>query len=324
MSELTTIDKLNVFLEKLEPDFSRLKLNNKLDFEQEALFASNLLAKNNYLLGIARNNPQSLKSSMLNIATIGLTLNPAMGLAYLIPRKNEICADISYLGLIKLAQDTGSVKHIKAELVHEKDRFEIRGAFKEPEHYYSPFGDRGKIVGAYVTALTPDGSFLTTVMHIDEIYTIRDSSESYKNERTRPYSPWVKHEGEMIKKTVIRRAYKSWSKSENNILAQAVKISDDAQAIEYKSEWQIEQEQLDKDFPIPPEEKEIGAPTYRVQHAKFRGKQLKDIDTQEMEDYLILLDKRHSKKDSVPKQWELELKQSMEIYLEAIESEVME
>jgi recombination protein RecT len=321
--EVNTNNKLEGFINNLESEFLKVQENKELSFKQEAYFAIQVLQKNDYTMNIARTNPTSLRSAVINIATTGLSLNPSMGLAYLIPRKNEICADISYLGLIKLAQDSGSIKDVKAELVFKKDNFFINGAFKEPTHTYSPFEDRGELVGAYVVATTPENSFLTTIMSIAEILEIRDSSESYKNEKTRRYSPWTNHTGEMIKKTVIRRAYKMWPKTnKTKTLEKAIIVSDEAQAIEFKTEYQKEQEQLEKDFPIPPEEKELGASTYRIQNAKYRGKQLKDIDCEELSGYLETLDKRHEKHP--PKSWELEVKLSIFEYLNSIEKEAKE
>lgn len=318
-------DKLVAFVNGLEDEFLRVQESRDISFTQEAYFAIQLLEKNDYTMKIARSNSKSLKRAVINVATIGLSLNPSMGLAYLVPRKNEVCLDISYLGLIKLAQDTGSIKDVKAEVVYSGDEFSINGAFSEPTHKFSPFGERGEIVGAYVVARTAENSFLTTTMSIDEIHIIRDSSESYKNPKTREYSPWTKHHNEMAKKTVIRRAYKSWPKTNTaHLLEKAIEVSDHAQDIEFvqqKTEYQLEQEQLDKDFPIPPEEKEIGAPTYRVQNAKFRGQQLKDIDIEDMADYIDTLKTRHEK--NAPKSWELELITSMSEYLENYESESM-
>ena len=313
-------ETLQTFINDLETVFQDVLVNNNVTFKQEAYFAIQILEKNSYALSIAKNSKGSLKNAIVNVATIGLSLNPSMGLAYLVPRKNEICLDISYLGLIKLAQDVGGIKEVKAELVFEKDTFEINGAFKEPTHSYSPLSERGKLLGAYVVARTPSDSYLTTVMTIEEIMEIRNSSESYKNERGRKYSPWVKHEGEMIKKTVIRRAYKSWSKSEKaSILDKAIEISDEAQAIEFKTEYQVEKEDLDNDFPIPPEEREMGSPEYRVQNAKFRNKQLKDIDSDDLFNYVETLNKRHEKAEA--KSWELDLKESINLYLAKFDAE---
>ncbi len=197
--EMVANEKLVGFLNGLREDFVKVQVNKGLDFQQEAFFATQILTKNDYTMRIARGNTTSLANAVINVATIGLSLNPTIGLAYLVPRKNEICLDISYLGLVKLAQDSGAIKDVKAELVFEKDHFQINGAFNEPTHTYSPFGERGDLVGGYVVARTPDNSFLTTVMTIDEILEIRYASVSYKNEKTRSYSPWSKFEGEMIK-----------------------------------------------------------------------------------------------------------------------------
>lgn len=318
--DLTVNEKLQNFIYDIEPDFKKVQVNNDISFAQQAMFALLLLEKNSYTLKIARGSPNSLRNAVINVATIGLSLEPTAGLAYLIPRKNEICLDISYLGLIKLAQDAGSIIDVKADVIREEDTFLITGAFTAPTHTYQPLKPRGKIIGAYVVVSTPHGSFLTTVMPIDEIFEIRNASESYKNEKTRNYSPWVRFEGEMIKKTVIRRAYKMWPKTKHtSVLEKAIAVSDNAQAIEFKTEYQIEKEAIDEDFPIPPEEKEIGSPEYRIQNAKLRGKQLKDVDPDELFNYSELIAKRHEKHD--PKQWELDVKYSIDEYLKSIEQE---
>ncbi len=82
------------------------------------------------------------------------------------------------------------------------------------------------------------------------------------------------------------------------------------------------QDDIDRISPIPPEEKELGAPTYRIQNAKYRGLQLKDIDAEELVDYMELLNKRHEK--HAPKSWELDVKESIRMYLETFEMEAQE
>lgn len=76
---------------------------------------------------------------------------------------------------------------------------------------------------------------------------------------------------------------------------------------------------LDADFPIPPEEKVVGD-LYRVQNGNFRGKQLKDIDLEEMADYREKLVKRTTAK----KEWELELINVFGQYLSTIEGEIVQ
>lgn len=78
---------------------------------------------------------------------------------------------------------------------------------------------------------------------------------------------------------------------------------------------------IDEDFPIPPEEKEVGD-LYRVQNGKFRGKQLKDLSVDDIAEYREELIKRTTPK----KNWELDLISVFGQYLnnlEGIEAEVV-
>jgi hypothetical protein len=75
---------------------------------------------------------------------------------------------------------------------------------------------------------------------------------------------------------------------------------------------------LDQDFPIPPEEKEVGD-LYRIQHGKFRSKQLKDLSVEEISDYREELIKR-----KVRKEWENDLISVFSQYLGSIEGTIVE
>jgi hypothetical protein len=72
---------------------------------------------------------------------------------------------------------------------------------------------------------------------------------------------------------------------------------------------------IDQDFPIPKEEKEIG-PLYRFQNSIYRGKQLFQLTTNELQDYLDKLNKRTTPK----KQWESEIQSVLTTYLENIDT----
>lgn len=194
-----------------------LALNNDPQvFEREAGFAIQQITANDYSLRIATENRQSVINAVTNIAAIGISLNPAKKQAYLVPRDGKICLDISYMGLLDLAIESGSIRWGQAELVYEKDVFELDGIDKQPTHRRQPFAkDRGELVGAYVVVKTADGDYLTTAMEIGEVYAIRDRSSAWKawiNNKKK--CPWVTDEGEMVKKTVIKRAYKTWPKTD--------------------------------------------------------------------------------------------------------------
>jgi recombination protein RecT len=183
-----------------------------LNFEREAGFAVQIVTANEYTMRVSMDNRQSVINAVTNVAAIGISLNPAKRQAYLVPRDGRICLDISYMGLLDLAIQSGSIMWGQSELVYEQDRFELQGFDKPPSHNRNPFAkERGPIVGVYVVVKTRDGDYLTTCMAIDEVYDIRNRSSSWKSGQK---GPWKTDEGEMIKKTVIKRAYKLWPKTD--------------------------------------------------------------------------------------------------------------
>jgi recombination protein RecT len=192
--------------------FISVLADQSINFEREAGFAIQILSSNDYAMTAAASNRQSVVDAVTNVAAIGISLNPAKKQAYLVPRKGKICLDISYIGLLDLAISSGSLKWGQADLVREHDVFQSNGFDKAPTHTFNPFSkDRGEVVGTYVVVKTADGEYLTTTMTIDECNAIRDRSESWK---AGGKGPWKTDPGEMIKKTVIKRAYKLWPKTD--------------------------------------------------------------------------------------------------------------
>lgn len=198
--------------------FEAVLVDKSINFEREAGFAIQLLSANDYALSTARGNRQSVVDAVTNIAAIGISLNPAKKQAYLVPRDNKICLDISYMGLMDLAMATGSVRWAQAAIVYEADTLVLNGFDRPPEHKYNPFSkDRGAIVGVYVVIKTSDGDYLTHPMAIDDVYAIRDRSSAWKAwiaKKAKSPGPWGSDEGEMIKKTCVKQAYKYWPKTE--------------------------------------------------------------------------------------------------------------
>jgi recombination protein RecT len=66
----------------------------------------------------------------------------------------------------------------------------------------------GAPIGAYAIAYFRDGGFQFEIMARDEIEKVRATSESWKNEKTRRFSPWETWADEMWKKTVMKRLFK--------------------------------------------------------------------------------------------------------------------
>ena len=216
----TQISKVEQVIQQCEYKFNQVSVFSETvqnAFHRESQFAMQALSKNKYLMSVALNNQQSLVSAVINVAAIGISLNPAEKEAYLVPRDGGICLDISYMGLMRLATDTGQISWVQSSVVYEKDHFQIVGLDKQPEHRFNSFDkERGEAVGVYVTAKLASGDYLTDTMTTDEINEIRDKSQGHiafmaKKARS---SIWNDHWGEMAKKTVVKRASKYWPKSE--------------------------------------------------------------------------------------------------------------
>ncbi|GAB2471750.1 recombinase RecT [Comamonas humi] len=209
---MSAIQTIQNYVYGAEAGFNSVLVDRTLNFEREAGFAIQILTANDYVSRLATGDRQSVVNAVTNIAAIGISLNPAKKQAYLVPRKGKICLDISYMGLIDLAIQSGSIMWAQAELVYASDAFALNGFDKPPTHSFNPFSkDRGEMVGAYVVVKTHAGDYLTTCMSREDIDSIKNRSESVKAGKS---SPWDTDYGEMAKKTVVKRAYKYWPKSD--------------------------------------------------------------------------------------------------------------
>lgn len=211
-----------------------------LSYEQECIFAKQQLEKNDFTMKMAINNQRSLQGAILNVAAIGISLNPAKQHAYLVPRGGAICLDISFQGLRKIATDSGAIAWAKVELVYKNDTFKWTGPVTVPVHEADPFSkDRGELIGGYCLAKLPSGEFMVEVMKVDEINKVRDTSKASKN------GPWVNWYDEMAKKTILKRAFKQWPQTTNDQVGRArletaISASHDAEGTAYSLEEHAE------------------------------------------------------------------------------------
>lgn len=198
---------LIAFVNQQEETFLSNVVDEKVTFAAESQFAVQALQGNKFLYDTAYKNSESLKNAIINVAAIGISLNPANKHAYLVPRDGKVCLDISYMGLLHLAMSTGSIKWGQCKLVHEGDTYESNGLDHAPTHKYNPFANRGNVIGGYCTVKTADGDYLTEEMSLDDIKQVQNASKA-KN------GPWQKYWNEMARKTIVKRASKYWPKVE--------------------------------------------------------------------------------------------------------------
>ncbi|HGM5054076.1 TPA: recombinase RecT [Serratia marcescens] len=217
------------FVKQQEPLFSGALTDQSVTWAKESQFAMQLFQKNDFLTKTAIGNPASAQNAIINVAAIGITLNPASKLAYLVPRDGMVCLDISYMGLLHLAQATGSIKWGQCKLVYSNDTYESNGLDSAPTHKYNAFGDRGEVVGGYCTVKTPDGDYLTEEMSLAEIKATEATSKA-KN------GPWKTFWAEMARKTIVKRASKYWPRAERLDAAIEYMNTDGGEGINFNQE----------------------------------------------------------------------------------------
>jgi recombination protein RecT len=155
----------------------------------------------------------SLLKSCIQAAELGLSLNPTLGEGDILKvwnnrtKKNDAQFRPRYMGLMKLARQSGEVMKIEAEIVRENDEFLIQKGDEPRLEHRIKLGKRGEMVGAYCIWTLKDGNKQFEVMDRDQILAIRDRS-STKTKDGRLVGPWATDEEEMWRKTVVRRASK--------------------------------------------------------------------------------------------------------------------
>lgn len=207
-----------------------LKLSDEETFMKEVSFAIQNIKKSKAL---QKCSAVSVMESVTNLAQTGLTLNPVLKLAYMIPRWSfgamQCCIDPSYQGMVKLVTDTGSAKSIYAHIVYKGDEFEVSlGTNTEITH--KPKFESDEFDKVYAVAILHDGSKQVEIMTDRMVDEIRNTSESFKayKEGKIPTCIWVEHYFEMAKKTVIKRLVKYLPKTDLwEKLGKAIEIEND-------------------------------------------------------------------------------------------------
>lgn len=183
-----------------------------------------------------RQNPELQKctgttilAALMTATGLGLDLTPALGQAYILPYANrkktgggwatvmEAAFQLGYRGAISLAQRSGEITRIAADVVYEKDRFKYsKGLRATLEHEESEEEDRGAIRYVYALAEFRNGGYVFDVWPVSKVIAhAKKFSKSYyrrdyktgaqvENEK----SPWFTNFESMAKKTLIMAIWK--------------------------------------------------------------------------------------------------------------------
>lgn len=171
----------------------------------------------------------SILRAAVDAASLGLEIGSTIGQAYLVPYRNgktgkyEAQLIVGYQGYIALANRSGELKTVDADIVYSTDSYEIlKGTDTKLVHRPNMEKPPGDPLFAYCVAEFTNGGKSLTLMRKDQIEKVRKSS------RAGDKGPWSQWPGEMWKKTVIKRARKKWPVSIQQI--------DQAAALENEAE----------------------------------------------------------------------------------------
>lgn len=147
----------------------------------------------------------SVFDALTTCAQLGLSPSGRLSSAYLIPFKGKCTLVIGYKGFVDLAYRSGEVVGFAARVVYEKDEFEYEDGL-EPRlrHVPSEEADPGPMRAVYAVGALRGGYKTFVVMLAREVLAIKARSPGAKQAG----GPWQTDEGEMWKKTAIRRLIK--------------------------------------------------------------------------------------------------------------------
>jgi len=175
-------------------------------------------------------DPTSILNSVVNVARTSITLNPAMRLCYLIPRKGKCILEFSYMGLVAMLRDNNCIRTISATIVYADEEFEYDAAANnithkptfaksEQEH------NSREIIGCYSRATLPTNDVVFEFMPMWEIDKVKKMSAGSGSAN----SAWNTWKDEMIKKSVIKRHFKMLiSGNASDALQTALKVENEA------------------------------------------------------------------------------------------------
>lgn len=222
-------EKLAELIAKMTPELARA-LPKHLTGDRMARIVLTAIRVNPQL---AECTQASFIGCVLSCAMLGLEPNTALGLAFLIPRKNnkrggqlECSLQLGYQGMLELANRAGV--SVFAYVVREGDTFRYQLGM-EPNIWHTPSEDPDReskpITHGYAVAVLPDGRRSPTVLTKVQIEARRARSPAAND------GPWVTDYEAMCLKTVVRAHFKWMPKSteKQSIIAQGVALEEAAE-----------------------------------------------------------------------------------------------
>lgn len=189
-------------------------LSGNLNFDSEKHFFGQIVSRSEQLQHAIEQSPQSVVTAMLDLATMGLSLSPALGQAYLVPQRPkrdgplEVQAIPSYKGLETAVLRDGIATSITTQLVYANDTFQYGTTLDGPVlNFMMALGDRGKLAGGFCLIRLANGDKHVEWMDASALAACEEAALNKAGGKLPPSWRGGFRE-EMQKKCIVRRAIK--------------------------------------------------------------------------------------------------------------------
>jgi recombination protein RecT len=152
---------------------------------------------------------QSILLAGMESATIGLEPNTPAQHAWIVPRRDHGVWEgrlwLGYRGLLSLVRRSGTVKELVAAVVRENDTFAwSRQLDRDTLEHRPADAKRGKATHVYAIARLTNGGTQFIVLTREDIEARRELSDGWRDDKSRPYSPWTRFPDAMWAKSAVR------------------------------------------------------------------------------------------------------------------------
>ena len=182
-------------IESMLPDFMK--------GQAKRLIARALMTFNNKLKDLQNCPDEDFCRCVVEAAELGFAIDGK--LAYVVKYKDAYQLQLDYKAVIAVAKRNRTIVDIDADVVCANDHF-VHGKYGDKtvlEHTYKLGVPRGETIGAYCRIFLPGGTFNYGIMDRATLDKIQSTSKATFSGR-----PWEAWDGEMQKKSVIRRTLK--------------------------------------------------------------------------------------------------------------------
>jgi recombination protein RecT len=150
--------------------------------------------------------PQSIMRSAARAATLGLSCDPSVAQAYLVPYKGEASFQTGWRGIRDMAYASGNVAHINVDALYEgqtwvQDQMTGKAHIEGMMKSHKPIG-----YFAYIKFLNGRENFLYMTMEEIDAH-----KQKYSQGWNSKFSAWTTAFDKMAKKTVLKQLLSQWA-----------------------------------------------------------------------------------------------------------------